>query len=61
MQQIFSESITFVRRHIYNDNDHNDNDDDDGTKSDQVKKAGRYTFVTIWPRPLGLLQLAPIT
>jgi hypothetical protein len=59
MQQIFSESFTFVRRNINIDNDKKDNDDD--INSDQVKKVLLYIFITVWPRPLGLLQLVPIT
>lgn len=59
MQEIFSESITFVRRNIYNDNNNKDNDDN--INSDQVKKVILYICITIWPRPLGLLQLVPIT
>jgi hypothetical protein len=59
MQQFFSESITFVRRNINNDNDEKDNDDD--INSDQVKKGTLCTFITIWPRPFGLFQLVPIT
>ena len=63
MREIFSESITFVRRHIYNDNDQSDanNDEDDRTKSDQVKQASGRRLITIWPRPFGLLQLVPLT
>jgi hypothetical protein len=37
MQQIFSESVTFARRNINNDNDNND--DDNYIKGDQVKKV----------------------
>ena len=59
MQQIFSESLAFVRRNIDNNNDYNDNGD--VSKCDQVKNVIVYTFITIWPRPLGLLQLIPIT
>ncbi len=59
MQQIFLESITFVRRNINHDDDNNGNGDD--INGGQVKKVSLSTFITIWPRPLGLLQLVPIT
>ena len=59
MQQIFSESLIFVRQNINNENENNNNND--YINGDQVKTILLDSFITIWPRPLGLLQLLPVT
>jgi len=59
MQEIFSESIIFVRRRFYTTNQSNDNDND--FISNQVNNISQSIVFTIWPRPIGLLQLIPVT